>query len=806
MSQRIRQLEDALAIFQSGVSTATHPLLRDELLSIKLGPEARPPQETQSLEESTEDPVTDTIDAFGTLTIGDGGESSYFGRSGGSEAELSADVDSSDNDRATGRVMPEFTNILAAMFPMGLGPATDSKMFAQAHDMLLSYLPPTPRAWSLLESYMENASWVFQPLRREHLIEDILTPIYNAKKERENPIPGKERTVISPHKIAVLFLVFGLGANMDFTLPPNNTQGEEYHHYARAAMTLRSVFDAPTMETVQALLLMAHFRGSAGEQYTRDSTWALIGLGCKLAQGMGLHRDPGRWNMDDKTANCRRRLFWELYVTDLFIGLALGRPPCMDLAYADCAFPSDRSEADNKFWSWKYTFAKDVFDSVIKLTLAAKPPSYKTILELDRKVRENVLPETFNVMRTTQEDQLSIREYLQGGLLSQYRTVTMLYLHKSFFAQALLEHPENPLLSRYAPSFLAAASCASTIVKSSVIHYSKFPQFCLRSEFDSARARRYSLCPHQMVEDIILGSIVTRSPSSPMAPNAFLEMGIAVDLFVEGAEHSLRGRRAMAILVKLKEKASVLFNQFRSGARPSNAITNSQVFHQQGGAVDELSILGGQTRILFSKTVLHEAPYWDATSTIMHSNAPAPQSISPLNSGTVPDLTPSTSSHPPIEQEDTAMQDVHPSLVAYMTMLSSPTTSNDFPGYPDEASSLSLDQPITSGSEGFSPFTVPTPDFFHLQATEYLMQQEQTRTRMASPFYDPDLFGPFEKFYQEAATYPNADSAAMWQTTDLGVPQSLNDSSDERWMAFVTESAAPPTTLDAFNVMLEHAE
>lgn len=88
MSQRIRQLEDALAIFQSGVSTATHPLLRDELLSIKLGPEARPPQETQSLEESTEDPVTDTIDAFGTLTIGDGGESSYFGRSGGSEVCL----------------------------------------------------------------------------------------------------------------------------------------------------------------------------------------------------------------------------------------------------------------------------------------------------------------------------------------------------------------------------------------------------------------------------------------------------------------------------------------------------------------------------------------------------------------------------------------------------------------------------------------------------------------------------------------------------------------------------------------------
>ena len=88
MSQRIRQLEDALAIFQSGVSKVTHPLLRDELLSIKFGLEPRQPEESQSLEESVDDPLAGAIDAFGTLSIGDGGESSYFGRSGGSEVCL----------------------------------------------------------------------------------------------------------------------------------------------------------------------------------------------------------------------------------------------------------------------------------------------------------------------------------------------------------------------------------------------------------------------------------------------------------------------------------------------------------------------------------------------------------------------------------------------------------------------------------------------------------------------------------------------------------------------------------------------
>lgn len=51
----------------------------------------------------------------------------------------------------------------------------------------------------------------------------------------------------------------------------------------------------------------------------------------------------------------------------------------------------------------------------------------------------------------------------------------MLYIHRSFFAQALLDHPINPLRSPYAPSFLAAYRCASGIIKLSVQHYSRMP-------------------------------------------------------------------------------------------------------------------------------------------------------------------------------------------------------------------------------------------------------------------------------------------------------------------------------------------
>lgn len=81
MSQRIRQLEDALAVLQSSISSGPHSLLRDDLLSIKYGTQKPPSKEP----EISDDVPAETVDAFGTLTIGDSGEARYFGASAGSE-------------------------------------------------------------------------------------------------------------------------------------------------------------------------------------------------------------------------------------------------------------------------------------------------------------------------------------------------------------------------------------------------------------------------------------------------------------------------------------------------------------------------------------------------------------------------------------------------------------------------------------------------------------------------------------------------------------------------------------------------
>ena len=162
-------------------------------------------------------------------------------------------------------------------------------------DMLFAALPPPASAWGLCETYLENAAYGTRPLSRTDIIEGTLVPVYAARDARSRAFAyplqpsadtGSEEEAISPDMFAVLYLVFAQGVLVDLTLPPCAPEGERFHHYACIALALRNLFDAPTTETVQALLMMAHYRSGVGQRYKQDSVWALMSLGCKLAQSV----------------------------------------------------------------------------------------------------------------------------------------------------------------------------------------------------------------------------------------------------------------------------------------------------------------------------------------------------------------------------------------------------------------------------------------------------------------------------------------------------------------------------------------
>jgi hypothetical protein len=148
-------------------------------------------------------------------------------------------------------------------------------------------------------------------------------------------------------------------------------------------------------------------------------------------------------------------------------------------------------------YRWKYEFVKEILSVVLEQSLTAEAPQYRTILELDRKLREKRLPPHLNVFMSPEEERFTPSVYMRGCILGQYRAVSkyctssiwatikpppsaLLYIHRSWFAQAMLDHPINPLRSPYAPSFLAAYRCASGVIKISLNLFDRFPELCCR--------------------------------------------------------------------------------------------------------------------------------------------------------------------------------------------------------------------------------------------------------------------------------------------------------------------------------------
>ncbi|KDQ57026.1 hypothetical protein JAAARDRAFT_157067 [Jaapia argillacea MUCL 33604] len=597
MSQRIRQLEDALAVLQASVSSDRHPLLSDSLLGIKFWPE----REEQRDERGGPDEAAEAIDAFGTLTVSDSGEVKYFGRSAGSEALLvaSAEWEGTSHQSDDVSLTSEEISRISDVFPFDTSAAVDN-----AFQILDSALPPQPRAWTLCETYFEHASWFYSSVRRDEVVNDIMAPIYKWVKDKER-MKLSECYVAQgcPHKLAVLYMVFALGALMDLTLPPQNAEAEEYYRLGRAALALRSVVDSPSIEAVQALALMGAYHSLAGKRYTMDSSWSMMSISAKLAQSIGLHRDCARWGLDAKTVQRRRAVFWSVFTADVILSMLTGRPHSTPLAYIDCELPTDAEQSLNDegkvepgYAAWKDRMAKEILAPLCEQMLTARPPNYEALLELDRKVRQTPLPNSFKLyLEPEDEDYRRPSVCMRGYLAGNYRMMTMLFIHRSFFAQALLDHPLNPFRSPYAPSYLAAYRCAAIVIKSSIHYFERCPHLIIRFA---------TFWTHVFSASVIVGFVVTRTPTSSIAPSAFAELKLAVELFEKGAIHNFRAQKALVVLTRLKERAERAFAEAvatqPSALAPRLAPTS---VHGSQDDRDELALFGGQTLVLPTKVM-----------------------------------------------------------------------------------------------------------------------------------------------------------------------------------------------------------
>ncbi|KAI6099373.1 hypothetical protein EV401DRAFT_2093454 [Pisolithus croceorrhizus] len=605
LSERIQQLEGALSEFQALHSTEPHPLLLpDPFGASQPEDDAGPP--------SASDPVIiehppDFVEVMGTLSVSDSGASRFFGPTAGSHIQaylitpIMVPFRSIMHSPKTFPELPQEIENLTAAFPFKPAHST-----LNMENLVNNYLPTWQRALHLTEAYIEQTTPLFQSVSRDQILNELLPAYY------VNGVPHVTQ-VENPHQLGLLFVIFATAALLDPNQEPGSAgvEAEAYHKAARAAICLRSVMQKPFLETIQVLHLLSVYNAVsgnelAGKETSMETSWSLVVLAAHLAHTV--NRDGLRLGMPADITARRRMIFWDLFVADVWNCLEAGRPPTFSLPYIDCQFPGGGSPNDKVHIgtdrqgfcrSWAFRFASSRVADVAARALASDPPSYSTILKLDRQVRDFPVPEAAEnfaaaacdiVPAKPADSDIGLMESMIRFVMSNAREILLLYLHRSYFVQAIIENPINPLNSPYTLSFLAAYRASLTILRTVRVQYDLHPK---------PIARLSPMWTSAFSATVVFGTIVTRGPRSPMASSAMKELHDACLLFSKVSSHSRRAQKALPIITRLTEKAQNALLHAR-GDMPYELGQQWCVTDDEGDK--DVAIFAGRTKILPMRT------------------------------------------------------------------------------------------------------------------------------------------------------------------------------------------------------------
>ncbi|KAG5645716.1 hypothetical protein DXG03_005411 [Asterophora parasitica] len=530
LSNRVRNLEDALAQSHAPHSNYPHPLLSDDLLQIKRPLERERPDHANGTDERSD--LNDSIDSMGSLWVLP------------ITAVINNNEEGSEEEDANIHDSPQPSDIPWLNYAFPFSPPVN-KTAENVRGSIISLLPPTPAAAkSICDLYFRHAAWMYTPITESDFLTTILQPMY----EQE----GIYQSSISSHSLAVLCLILAMGSLLDLDLPSHNAESKRYYQLGRAALALDSVLEEQSIAGIQALI--------------------------------GLHRDGNGWNLPPEETKKRRELFYELLTYDSWQSLTFGRPPSLSMLHVDCKQPHDTvtnaaGEVEMSFSAWKHRFASQCLSVVHDQAFGARTPNYKVIQELDKKVRHYYVPPSllvpgFGGMKLGAEpEQPTIELTMQRYIAFAIKEISLFYLHRGYFAQAMGDCPEDPMGSKYSQSVLAAYTSACTFVG---LIESLFKQHPVLTE------RMWFLFTHVFSCAIVLGSIAVKSQMQ-LAPSALSHLESAYNLFARVTDKP-RTKKILPRLHNLREEA---LSALTSRDRPTIK-----------READELSTLGGMTRLV----------------------------------------------------------------------------------------------------------------------------------------------------------------------------------------------------------------
>lgn len=260
LTERIRELEEALAALQAQHSDAPHPLLS--------GPDDQP------------------ITSFGSLMVKEDGNVEFFGATSTVEWPMVMHHEAGDGLLAlehpelvsqASQDAPKTIKSIVEEFPLpsNTGAIKKSDMMEQA----IAELPRRERAEALVDCYYLRASWQLCPVTRQRLVRDYFAPCY------EKPLPAS----VTLQDFGLLYSVFALGMIHNPEVPNHGQLAAKYTSLSRACLAVGDFITNTSLSAIDALLLCVGYHYSADDPAETNKGTVLIGVALKLAVGIGLH-------------------------------------------------------------------------------------------------------------------------------------------------------------------------------------------------------------------------------------------------------------------------------------------------------------------------------------------------------------------------------------------------------------------------------------------------------------------------------------------------------------------------------------
>ncbi|KAF8514968.1 hypothetical protein JB92DRAFT_2916501 [Gautieria morchelliformis] len=556
LKQRVTDLEDALAS-----NYPTHPLLAQRNLPSLTGS----PSPAASAAVGS-DAVEETLEIFGSLSIGEDGSPVFHGATSLSEHFVRKSVLGKTDHQsllstAEQSLLPASLRLLSALFPFT--PETISSN-SDINEML-PYLPPATEALEIVDRYWHHLGLGNAPIRRHHFMKNIFDHIYPQNAVIVQLVPS------DAHRLGVMFITLAMGILTDITKPILSTEAEMYHQLARASLSFDPICENTTIHGLQCLVSITQYLRASPTRASAEYLWALNGVLLKLGSSIGIFRDSRRWLTDVDAIEQREVICWELLFMEVWQSFTSGRPCSVDFSLADSRRPPEFAAASaglpgffDGLADWRYRLAP-IINNVMLVVQRSGPVKYTEILNLELQLRECPMPEGLSVplmsSPLTGLPSDATTQHLQRFTALITRESACCLLHRRFLVLAMQKEGNEPPKTPFWYSAFQAGYSAVWISKAQVAMYRRYPE--LISRVPLFWSISFSAA-------VVLGAIVARYWNRDYAKGTLRPFEKLCALFEEAADTSLQPLNALEILRRLRQRVQAKFPTSSDAAKNFN--------------------------------------------------------------------------------------------------------------------------------------------------------------------------------------------------------------------------------------------